>query len=193
MTFGGVQGFTRKPSTPFTDDAGNFAGIIHQERGVTYALFQNAGHLVPSYVPQRCVILDKYCASGWVLTSAVTQAFAFVRDFVLGSKDTGLVDSNSGTVVGGEDPKLALDVMPGNTVIYYGNGRSATTTLSTVVPSATLAAWNKFIETATATQPAGGTGTGSPGGSPDTGGTLGLRPYSMMSWIVGWVLLACFF
>ncbi|KAJ7263016.1 alpha/beta-hydrolase [Mycena rebaudengoi] len=173
MTFGGVQGFTRKPSTPFTDDAGNFAGIIHQERGVTYALFQNAGHLVPTYVP--------------------AAAFAFVRDFVLGSKDTGLVDSNSGTVVGGEDPKLALDVMPGNTVIYYGNGRSATTTLSTVVPSATLAAWNKFIETATATQPAGGTGTGSPGGSPDTGGTLGLRPYSMMSWIVGWVLLACFF
>ncbi|KAJ7278049.1 alpha/beta-hydrolase [Mycena rebaudengoi] len=140
----GVQGFTRKPSTPFTDDMGNFAGIIHQERGVTYALFQNAGHLVPASVP--------------------AAAFAFVRDYILGSKDTGLVASN-GTVSGGEDPKLALDVLLGNTVIYYGDGRSATTTLSTVVPSATLAVWNKFIETATATQPAGGSGTGSPGGN----------------------------
>ncbi|KAJ7238698.1 alpha/beta-hydrolase [Mycena rebaudengoi] len=151
MTFGGVQGFSRKPSTPFTDDAGNFAGIIHQERGVTYALFQNAGHLVPSQVP--------------------AAAFAFVRDFILGSKHTGLVDSKSGKVIGGEDPKLALDVMPGNTVIYYGDGRSATTTLSTVVPSATLAVWNKFIKTATATQPAGGTGTGCPGGNAGTGST----------------------
>jgi carboxypeptidase D len=51
MTFGGVQGFTRKPSTAFEDDLGNFAGIVHQERGLTYALFQNAGHLVPQSVP----------------------------------------------------------------------------------------------------------------------------------------------
>lgn len=51
MTFGGVQGFTRRPSTPFTDDKGNFAGVVHQERGLTYALFQNAGHLVPQSVP----------------------------------------------------------------------------------------------------------------------------------------------
>ncbi|KAJ7216098.1 hypothetical protein GGX14DRAFT_607325 [Mycena pura] len=48
MTFGGVQEFTRKPSTAFTDDDGNFAGIVHLERGVTYALFQGAGH---TYVP----------------------------------------------------------------------------------------------------------------------------------------------
>lgn len=52
MTFGGIQGFTRKPSTPFTDDHGNFAGIIHQERNVTYALFQGAGHTLPQYVPE---------------------------------------------------------------------------------------------------------------------------------------------
>lgn len=51
MTFGGVQGFTRKPGTPFQDDQGNFAGIVHQERGLTYALFQNAGHFVAQSVP----------------------------------------------------------------------------------------------------------------------------------------------
>jgi carboxypeptidase D len=41
-TFGGIQGFTKRPSTPFTDDEGNFAGIIHQERNITYALFASA-------------------------------------------------------------------------------------------------------------------------------------------------------
>jgi carboxypeptidase D len=51
MTFGGIQGFTRKPSTPFSDDHGNFAGIVHQERGLTYALFHGASHQVPQSVP----------------------------------------------------------------------------------------------------------------------------------------------
>ncbi|KAJ7479835.1 alpha/beta-hydrolase [Mycena latifolia] len=133
MTFGGVQGFTRKPATPFTDDKGNFAGIIHQERNLTYALFKGAGHLVPNSVPEA--------------------AFVFIREFVLGSNTTGLVDSNTGTVVGGEDPALAMDVMPGGTVIYYGDGSAGKTTASTVVPSATIASWEQFIATATATAP----------------------------------------
>ncbi|KAJ6589260.1 alpha/beta-hydrolase [Mycena capillaripes] len=141
MTFGGVQGFTRKPSTPFTDDKGNFAGIIHQERNLTYALFRGAGHLVPNSVPEA--------------------AFVFVREFVLGSNTTGLVDSNAGSVVGGEDPTLAADAMPGGTVIFYGNGDSATTSLSTVAPSATVASWEKFLATATATAPPGASGSGS--------------------------------
>ena len=50
-TFGGIQGFTVKPGTPWYDDDGNFAGIVHQERGWTYALFQDAGHLVPVKKP----------------------------------------------------------------------------------------------------------------------------------------------
>ncbi|KAJ6555135.1 hypothetical protein DFH09DRAFT_1493258, partial [Mycena vulgaris] len=102
MTFGSVQGLTRQPSTPFTDDQGNFTGIIHQERGLTYALFQNAGHLVPQSVPGA--------------------AFSFVRDFVVGSKTTGLVENNAGTVNGGEDSNLKPNYLPGNTVIYYGGG-----------------------------------------------------------------------
>lgn len=52
-TFGGIQGFTVKPSTPWYDDDGTFAGIIRQERGWTYALFDNAGHMIPLDQPKR--------------------------------------------------------------------------------------------------------------------------------------------
>ncbi|KAK7018465.1 Alpha/beta-hydrolase [Favolaschia claudopus] len=128
MTFGGVQGFTRKPSTPFSDDHGNFAGIIHQERNLTYALFRGAGHLVPNSVPEA--------------------AFVFARDFIFGSNQTGLVDN--GTVIGGEDPALAGDYMPGGLAIFYGSG---TTSASTIAPSATIAAWSEFIVTAMPTSP----------------------------------------
>lgn len=51
MTFGGIQGFTRKPSTPWQNDDGSFAGIVHQERNLTYVLFQGAGHLVAEWQP----------------------------------------------------------------------------------------------------------------------------------------------
>ena len=58
-TFGGIRGFTRKPATPFTDDAGNFAGIVHQERNWTYALIAKSGHEVPEFTPEavRSVML----------------------------------------------------------------------------------------------------------------------------------------
>lgn len=81
---------------------------------------------------------------------AFVQAFVFLRDFILGSNTTGLVEisKHTTTVVGGEDPKLAEDILPGTTVIFYGSG---TTAFSTIVPSATLASWDKFIATATAT------------------------------------------
>ncbi|KAJ7853808.1 alpha/beta-hydrolase [Mycena olivaceomarginata] len=130
MTFGGVQGFTRKPATAFTDDNGNFAGIVHQERNLTYTLFQGAGHTVPQYAP--------------------AAAFVFIREFVLGSNTTGLVDSYTGKVSGGEDPKLAQDVLPGGTVIFFGDGSDGKTTASMAWPSATVAAWDAFIATATA-------------------------------------------
>ncbi|KAJ7240373.1 Alpha/Beta hydrolase protein [Mycena haematopus] len=152
MTFGGVQGFTRRPSTPFSDDQGNFAGIIHQERGLTYALFQNAGHLVPHSVPGA--------------------AFAFVRDFVLGSNTTGLVDSNAHTVSGGEDDNLRADALPGNSAIYHWASKAGGEIASAVAPSATLAAWQAFIETETAVLPASEpSSTGS--AAPPNNGTVG--------------------
>ena len=52
-TFGGIQGFTRKPATPWYDDDGEFAGIVHQERNWTYVLVKDAGHLVPYNKPAR--------------------------------------------------------------------------------------------------------------------------------------------
>ncbi|KLO07455.1 alpha/beta-hydrolase [Schizopora paradoxa] len=125
-TFGGIQGFTRQPSTPFTDDKGNFAGIVHQERNWTYALFNHAGHAVPEFVPQA--------------------AFVFFREFILGTNQTGLVvDGSKGStsVVGGEDKTLLIgDVLPGQTEILYNSGTVQTTQ---VYPSATIAAWDTFI------------------------------------------------
>ncbi|KII95448.1 hypothetical protein PLICRDRAFT_34311 [Plicaturopsis crispa FD-325 SS-3] len=125
MTFGGIQGFTRAPSTPWYDDDGNFAGIVHQERNVTYALFDGAGHLVPEWKPEA--------------------AYVFLREFILGDNTTGLVSGNR--TVGGENATLGEDTLPGTTVIFYGSG---TTSASVVEPSASIAAWNSFLATATA-------------------------------------------
>ncbi|KAI0329310.1 alpha/beta-hydrolase [Cubamyces sp. BRFM 1775] len=135
MTFGGIQGFSRKPSTPWFDDAGNFAGIVHQERGLAYVLFAGAGHLVPEWKP--------------------AQALVFLREFVLGGNLNGTV---SGTiVVGGENATLANDFLPGGNEIFYG---SAATQGTSTIPAATQAAWNSFIATATATHSPLGAGNG---------------------------------
>ncbi|EIW57736.1 alpha/beta-hydrolase [Trametes versicolor FP-101664 SS1] len=128
MTFGGVQGFTRPPSTPWFDDAGEFAGIVHQERGLAYVLIAGAGHLVPEWKP--------------------AQALVFLREFVLGDNLNGTV---SGTiVVGGENATLANDFLPGGNEIFFG---SAATQGTSTIPAATQAAWSSFIATATATHP----------------------------------------
>ncbi|KIK61689.1 hypothetical protein GYMLUDRAFT_260725 [Collybiopsis luxurians FD-317 M1] len=125
-TFGGIQGFTRRPATPWTDSQGKFAGIVHQERGWTYVLFEGAGHLVAAKAPANAKI--------------------FIQEFVFGTNPTGLVTGNS--VVGGEDPALAEDVLPGSDPIFYG---SLSTQSSTIWPAATRAAWSSFIRTETAT------------------------------------------
>ncbi|KAJ7776554.1 alpha/beta-hydrolase [Mycena maculata] len=128
MTFGGTQGFARKPATPWFDDSGRFAGIVHQERGVTYVLFAGAGHLVALWKP--------------------AQALVFVREFVLGANANGTVVG--GAVVGGENATLANDVLPGGDEIFFG---SSTTAGTSTIPAATRAAWAEFIATATASQP----------------------------------------
>ncbi|KAF8576822.1 alpha/beta-hydrolase [Ramaria rubella] len=126
-TWKGIQGFTRKPSTPWFGDDGSFAGIVHQERNVTFVLFDNAGHLVPQWQPAR--------------------ALTFVREFILGTNPNGTVVDNS-TVIGGESHPLVNDILPGETnPIFTGSG---TTLGSTIWPSATIAAWDSFIATATA-------------------------------------------
>ncbi|KAI0327526.1 alpha/beta-hydrolase [Cubamyces sp. BRFM 1775] len=135
FTFGGIQGFTQKPSTPWFDDEGNFAGIVHQERNLTYLVFVGAGHLVPEWKPR--------------------QALVFLREFVLGSNRNGTLEGTN--VVGGENATLAGDFLPGGNEIFYG---SAATEGTSTIPSATIAAWDSFLATATAT-PSGGVSTAS--------------------------------
>ncbi|KAJ6534638.1 alpha/beta-hydrolase [Mycena vulgaris] len=124
-TFGGTQGFTRKPSTPWTDDAGKLAGIVHQERSWTYVLFSGASHLIPAKTP--------------------AAALTFVREFVVGNNPTGsVVKTPTGTVnvVGGENAPLVGNILPGAKGIVYPVG---TATSTFVYPVETIAAWNTFI------------------------------------------------
>ncbi|KAF7314221.1 Carboxypeptidase [Mycena kentingensis (nom. inval.)] len=118
-TFGGIQGFTQKPSTVWLDDDGKPAGIVHQERGWTYGLFNNSGHLIPAKTP--------------------AAALTFFREFVFGSNPTGSLDFTGGTaaaVVG------AYDAIPGaEGIVYVEDGATKTF----VYPAETIAAWNTFI------------------------------------------------
>ncbi|KZT67351.1 alpha/beta-hydrolase [Daedalea quercina L-15889] len=129
-TFGDIQGFTEPPATPWYADDGSFAGIVHQERNWTYLLFKDAGHLVAMDQP--------------------ANALTFLREFVLGDNQTGLVESGNGDteVVGGEVSSLAVGVLPGQTGIFIGSGATQSTY---TFPSATIAAWESYIVTATAT------------------------------------------
>ncbi|KAH9849948.1 alpha/beta-hydrolase [Lenzites betulinus] len=129
-TFGGIQGFTRKPSTPWFDDDGNQAGIVHQERNWTYVLVEGAGHLVAYNSPPR--------------------AMTVLREFIFGNNSTGLVSSIAGVaeVAGGEDAALAVDAVRATAGVFVG---SVTTQSTFFFPTATVAAWNSFIATATAT------------------------------------------
>jgi carboxypeptidase D len=121
-TFGGIRGFTRRPSTPFTDDKGQFAGIVHQERGWTYALFDGAGHLLPQQKPEA--------------------VFSFFKEFVFGNNQTGLVTDAKKPAIGGESPEFLSGIIPGQAEIYVG----AQATQSTyAAPAATVSAWKAFM------------------------------------------------
>ncbi|KAH0834753.1 Alpha/Beta hydrolase protein [Lanmaoa asiatica] len=132
-TFGGIQGFTRKPETPWYNDAGELAGIVHQERGWTYILAAHAGHLLGHTNP--------------------SSALTLVREFIFGNNQTGLVTNTSSgtvTVVGGEVSSLGGEIMTGEAAIYYGQ---ATTASSYFFPSATVEAWDDYVATVTAMSP----------------------------------------
>ncbi|CCM06968.1 uncharacterized protein FIBRA_09282 [Fibroporia radiculosa] len=129
-TFGGIQGFSQPPSTPWYADDGSFAGIVHQERNWTYLLFKGAGHLVAQQQP--------------------ANAYQFLRDFILGNDPTGMVVNvgDQTAVIGGEVSSFAAAVLPGQSGIYIGSGATQSTY---TFPSATIAAWESYIVTATAT------------------------------------------
>ncbi|KAI0772159.1 Alpha/Beta hydrolase protein [Irpex lacteus] len=123
-TFGGTQGFTVQPGTPWYDDQGNWAGVVHQERNWTYVLVYGAGHEVPAYKP--------------------AASYVMLREFILGSNQTGLVTTNGNTtsVVGGQNPTLQQDAIPGQEAIYYGSSK---TEGSTAAPSATVAMFESHV------------------------------------------------
>jgi len=132
-TWGGIQGFSQKPSTPWFNDRNEFAGFVHQERNLTYVLFQGAGDMVP--------------------TGQAENALVFLRDFVLGSNTTGSLNSSSTTNGSqGAVPTLLADgVLPQYSApIFFGSGSTAG---STVFPSNTIAAWESFMQTATSAAP----------------------------------------
>ncbi|KAI0773297.1 alpha/beta-hydrolase [Trametes elegans] len=136
-TFGGVQGFSQKPSTPWFDDNGERGGIVHQERNWTYMLIEGAGHFVPYTNPLR--------------------AFVLAREFIFGNNQTGLVTNPTEpvSVVGGEYSSLAADAIAGQLGIYVGSG---TTQSTYTYPSATISAWNSFIATVASTNMPSGVG-----------------------------------
>ena len=75
----------------------------------------------------------------------LTQAFVFLREFVLGDNTTGLVTSSG--VIGGENSTMLHgDVLLGQDVIFYGSG---TTVSSMIAPTASMSAWLQFLQTAT--------------------------------------------
>lgn len=105
-----------------------------------------------------------------------------LREFILNHNTTGLVTNSSGTitVLGGENSTLAKPVLSGQLEIFAGSG---TTQSTYVYPSATIAAWESFIATATPAFATGG-GSGSESTvSPSPTGTGGaLR--TGFSWLV---------
>ncbi|KAI5119135.1 hypothetical protein M0805_005741 [Coniferiporia weirii] len=142
--------FSRKPSTPFTDDSGNFAGIVHQERNWTYVLVARSGHEVPEFTPGSALVL--------------------LREFIIGNNQTGLVTNTSGSasVVGGEDPSLLVgDILPGEWAVLFGSG---TATSELLYPSATIAAWETFFASVQSASAGTSAGAATPSGGSDSGG-----------------------
>jgi carboxypeptidase D len=80
----------------------------------------------------------------------IIQAYTFVRDFLLGNNQTGLVQNFNGTisVVGGENPTLEQAAIPGQRGIYYG---SSITQGTTEWPTATVQQFATYINQVTVT------------------------------------------
>ena len=144
-TFGGIQGFTRQPSTSWWDISGQWAGIIHQERNWTYALIYGAGHEVAANRPIAVSVAAHFVAhQGYTSDVRGTQAYTFIEQFVLGNNETGSVQTANGTafIQGGENPTLQQSALPGQVSIAYG---SASTEGMTAWPTATIAAFESHV------------------------------------------------
>lgn len=126
FTFGGIRGFTMRPSTPFSDSDGNFAGIVHSERNVTYALFKDAGHIVAFFKPNAM--------------------YTFLKEFVLGTNQTGYLAPGTSSVVGGVHTEYLKGILTG----YEAYTGSAITQGTYTWPSSLWNAWGSYMATRTA-------------------------------------------
>ena len=59
MTWGGRMGFQTPPRAPIRFD-GRVHGTIHEERGLTFALVDRAGHMIPQFKPKVAYKLQQY-------------------------------------------------------------------------------------------------------------------------------------
>ena len=85
--------------------------------------------------------------------------FTLLREFILGSNDTGLIFSDN-TTVGGIDPgPISRDILPGQSSILYGSG---TATSECLAPSETIASWEVFFSSIVATETPGAIVTNGP-------------------------------
>ncbi|GJJ10263.1 hypothetical protein Clacol_004489 [Clathrus columnatus] len=122
FTFGGIRGYTKVPSTKWYSDNGEFGGIVHQERNVTFGLFKGAGHLTSLWQAEHY--------------------HSFIKNFVVNKNINGTLDS-SGKPIGDQQPlSHAFNIPAEHDAIFTGSG---TTMGSTVWPSATIAAWDSAI------------------------------------------------
>lgn len=101
-----------------------------------------------------------------LLLNTHDQLRVFLREFVLGRNETGLVIGNA-SAIGGENATLSNDILPGGNLLYYG---SATTAGTTTIPLATQQSWASFIATATAT----GNASAQTGGSSSSAASLAI-------------------
>ncbi|PVF95684.1 alpha/beta-hydrolase [Serendipita vermifera] len=168
MTFGGIRGFVTRPSTPWSDMDGNFAGVIHQERNVTYALFDGAGHGVWAAKPKAM--------------------YAFLEQFVLGKNETGrlsVLSDQTTSIVGGIHTEYLKGVITGSEV-YTG---TSTTEGTYTWAESYWNAWNSYLVTRTAADvpvaSASGDGILPPGFTGQIGDTSS-APRSIESWMDGW-------
>lgn len=131
-------GFKKRPETPWYNDDGDFAGIIHQERNLTYVCEFSTRQL-----PRiDRLTLSKVALNGGhqLAASAPDLAFAIARDYFFGDDELGLYDEESNTVPTEPPPKALQDngVIVGQAGIIY-NGTSL------VAPKKTIASWEKAL------------------------------------------------
>ena len=74
---------------------------------------------------------------------ALSKAFTFLREFVLGNNSTGLVTDADTPATGGEFPEYAASTLAEGPEIYLG---SYTTTSTYVYPKETLSSWDRYIQ-----------------------------------------------